>query len=366
MTDHATTHQDAQPVLLSLIVPLYNEAQALPHFFARVEPILEGLTAPLRHDYEIICVDDGSSDATLAVLLGARARNPRIRILSLARNFGKEAALSAGLDHVRGAAVIPIDADLQDPPEVIPELVQQWVAGFEVGYGVRNSRDGDSALKRLSARAFYRGHNALAQRPIPQDAGDFRLLDRRVVEALRALPERTRFMKGLFAWVGFRQTAIHFDRPARVAGHSKWSAWKLWNLAIEGVTSSSTLPLRVWSYLGMLIFLAALFYGGFLVVRTLVWGVGVPGYASLMVSILFFGGLNLLTLGILGEYLGRVLAEVRQRPLYLVRLRFGFEAGQSEDDRWTPASIPGLPPSKTSTGGSQPAAASSAPSYAAM
>lgn len=366
MTIQKTADAGTRPILLSLIVPLYNEAAALSCFFPRVEAVLANLTDPLRQDYEIICVDDGSTDGTLPWLMQAREANSRIRILSLARNFGKEAALSAGLDHARGAAIIPIDADLQDPPELIPQLVQQWFAGFDVVYAVRKGRAGDSLLKRWSARAFYRSHNALAERPIPPDAGDFRLMDRKVVDALCALPERTRFMKGLFAWVGFRQTAVGYDRPARAAGRSKWSGWKLWNLSIEAITSSSTLPLRVWSYLGVVIFLSALGYGGFLVIRTLVDGVDVPGYASLMVSILFFGGLNLLTLGILGEYLGRVLTEVKQRPLYLVRLRLGFDQDQLEEAGWTRASIPGSPPSRIAIGGSGRGARSWTPSSAAM
>jgi glycosyltransferase involved in cell wall biosynthesis len=316
--------------LLSVVVPMYNEAEGLAPLFARLEPVLDGLVRPLGGSYEILCVDDGSRDATLERLLAARSRNPAVKVLALSRNFGKDIALSAGLDHAAGAAVVPIDADLQDPPEVIPELFAKWLEGYDVVYARRTAREGDGPLKRLTAAGFYRLHNTLAEVDIPNDTGDFRLMDRKVVEALKALPERNRFMKGIFAWVGYKQTGVPYRREARAAGTSKWKYWSLWNFALDGITSSSTLPLRVWSYCGALIALIAFAYAAFLVARTLVYGADVPGYASLMVVVLFMGGLNLLTLGIIGEYLGRTYIEVKNRPLYLIRQSHGFVEEETE------------------------------------
>jgi glycosyltransferase involved in cell wall biosynthesis len=277
--------------------------------------------------WEIIFIDDGSSDATLAAILIANAADPRIQGLSLSRNFGKEAALSAGLDNARGRTVIPIDVDLQDPPEVIGEMLDRWREGHEVVYGVRRNRMTDSLPKRLTADLYYRAHNWLSMDKIPEHAGDFRLLDRKVVEVIKSMPERNRFMKGLFAWSGFRQTAVEYDRAEREVGTTKFNYWKLWTLAIDGITSASTVPLRVWSYLGGLIALFALFYAVFLMVRTLLFGVDVAGYPSMMVAILFLGGVQLLSLGILGEYVGRILVETKHRPIYIVRQRIGCEEG---------------------------------------
>lgn len=308
-------------VELSVVVPMYNEAAGLEHFFARLVPVLEQLGLP----YEIICVNDGSTDDTLPRLLELRRRHPAIKVLDLSRNFGKDLALSAGLDYARGAAVVPIDADLQDPPELIPELVARWRQGYEVVYATRRSRQGEGWLKRVTANLFYRVIDRLADRPIPRDTGDFRLLDRRAAEALRRLPERTRFMKGLFAWVGFRQTGVLYDRAPRQAGRTTWNYWRLWNFALDGITSFSSLPLKVWSYVGLAVSLLAFLYAAFLIVRTLVYGIDVPGYASLMVVVLFLGGVQLITLGVLGEYLGRVYVEVKGRPLYLVRDAYGLE-----------------------------------------
>ncbi|MEE8536270.1 MAG: glycosyltransferase, partial [Kiloniellales bacterium] len=296
-------------------------------------------------------------DATVPKLLAHRKRNPAIRLVSLSRNFGKDIALSAGLDHAEGAAVIPIDADLQDPPEVIPQLFAKWLEGYDVVYATRASRDSDSAAKRLTASWFYRVHNRLAEIDIPDNTGDFRLMDRRVIQALRQLPERSRFMKGLFTWVGFRQTGVSYERQSRAHGTSKWKYWSLWNFALDGITSSTTLPLRIWTYLGAGVSLAAFAYAAFLILDTLVNGVDVPGYASLMVVVLFLGGINLLTLGVMGEYLGRIYTEAKGRPLYLVRDRFGFDqhADQDEpdeDERWTAKSTAEWRSSKTGTGGS--------------
>jgi glycosyltransferase involved in cell wall biosynthesis len=311
-----------EPVELSLVVPMYNEAAGLDAFFARLIPTLEAITPR----YEVIGVDDGSTDGTLARLCAMHLGNRRIKAVALSRNFGKEAALSAGLDFARGAAVIPIDADLQDPPELVGDLVAAWRQGYQVVLARRTDRDGDSLPKRLTARLFYRLINRLSEVPIPADVGDFRLLDRRVVEALRQMPERMRFMKGLFAWAGFRQTTIDYRRPARVAGRSKWIYWRLWNLALAGITSFSTAPLRVWSYVGLTTAALGLLYLGYILARTLLQGVDVPGYASLICILLLSSGLNMIGLGILGEYLGRVFMEVKQRPLYLVAQTMGFEA----------------------------------------
>jgi glycosyltransferase involved in cell wall biosynthesis len=245
--------------------------------------------------------------------------------LSLSRNFGKEAALSAGLDHARGQAVIPIDVDLQDPPEVIGAMLDKWREGFDVVYGVRRDRATDSLPKRLTADLYYRAHNKLSQDKIPEHAGDFRLLDRKVVDVICRMPERNRFMKGLFAWSGFRQAAVEYDRSEREHGQTKFNYWKLWTLAIDGITSASTVPLRIWSYVGGLIALVGMLFALWIVIRTVLYGVDVRGYPSLMVAILFFGGLQLLSLGILGEYVGRVLIEVKQRPIYVVRERIGID-----------------------------------------
>jgi glycosyltransferase involved in cell wall biosynthesis len=324
MMERNIAELDAGGILLSVVVPMYNEGEGIDPLFERLEPVLDQITSTLRARYEIICIDDGSSDDTVSHLLAHRSRNPAIKIVSLSRNFGKDIALSAGLDHAGGAAVIPIDADLQDPPELIQDFFAEWVKGYDVVYATRTSRDGDSFLKRFTASFFYRIHNKLAEVGIPTDTGDFRLMDRRVLDAIQRLPERNRFMKGIFAWVGFSQIGVAYRRENRVAGTSKWKYWRLWNFALDGITSSSTLPLRVWSYFGALVSLCAFGYAAFLIGRTLLYGVDVPGYASIMVVVLFLGGLQLLTLGIMGEYLGRAYMEVKQRPLYLITERHGF------------------------------------------
>jgi glycosyltransferase involved in cell wall biosynthesis len=311
--------------VLSIIVPVKDEEDAIPLFVERVCSTLEALHDPAGRSFEILFVDDGSSDGTLALLRRAQAADPRIRALSLSRNFGKEAAVSAGLDYARGDAVVPMDVDLQDPPDVLPDMLAKWREGFEVVYGVRQDRQRDSLPKRLTADLFYRAHNRLASDKIPPHVGDFRLLDRKVVDVIRALPERNRFMKGLFAWAGFRQAAVPYSRQPRQAGTTKFSYWKLWTFALDGITSTSTAPLRVWSYIGGLIALLALAYATFIAVRTLVLGIDVPGYASLMVAVLFLGGLQLLSLGIIGEYVGRLMTEAKQRPIYVVREDVGGE-----------------------------------------
>ncbi|WP_448572006.1 glycosyltransferase family 2 protein [Trichothermofontia sp.] len=305
---------------LSIVVPLYNEAPNIDYFFARLEPVLAQIAWP----YEIICVNDGSRDQTLAELLKHHDRNPAIKVINLSRNFGKEVALTAGLDFAQGTAVIPIDADLQDPPELIETLIAKWQEGYDVVYATRRTRQGETWLKRLTANLFYRVMGQMSPIAIPRDTGDFRLLDQRVVMALKQLPERTRFMKGLFAWVGFRQTAVYYDRDRRYQGQTKWSYRRLWRFAVDGITSFSLVPLKIWSYIGISLSLLAFTYAFFLILRTLILGVDVPGYASLMVVLLFLGGMQLVTLGIIGEYLGRVYEEVKGRPLYLVRDTYGL------------------------------------------
>jgi polyisoprenyl-phosphate glycosyltransferase len=315
-----------QPPILSLIVPVKDEEAAIAPFVERVAPILDGLFAGGEGDpaWEIVFVDDGSEDATLAAVMQAHGRDPRIRALSLSRNFGKEAALTAGLDHAAGQAVIPIDVDMQDPPEVIGAMLAKWRDGYEVVYGVRTNRQTDSLPKRLTADLYYRAHNYLSSDKIPEHAGDFRLLDRSVVEIIRAMPERNRFMKGLFAWSGFRQAAVEYERAPRAVGETKFHYWRLWTLALDGLTSASTMPLRIWSYVGVVIAFFSLLYAVYVVVKKVFFGSDVAGYPSLMVAILFFGGLQLISLGVLGEYVGRILIEAKRRPLYVVRRKIGF------------------------------------------
>ena len=307
----------AERLRLTLVVPVYNEEPTVPLFFDAIAPIVVELADMVETD--IVFVNDGSSDGTVAAIRMAAPPGVEVSIVQLSRNFGKEAALFAGLAHARGDAVIPLDVDLQDPPEIIPEMVARWQAGAEVVNARRVSRDQDTWLKRTTANGFYRVFNALAEHPIPSSVGDFRLLDRQVVDAVSSLGERSRFNKALFSWVGFETEEITFERPERTAGQSGWSYWKLWKLALDGIFSSSTMPLRIWSYIGAVIGVLSLFYSAFLVLRTLFFGVDVPGYASTVVLILGFGAVNLFALGIIGEYVGRIYTEVRQRPLFIVK-----------------------------------------------
>ena len=311
---------------LSVIVPVKDEEEAIRPFVDRVAAILDGLLPSVdgQAGWEILFIDDGSEDLTLAAILQAHQADPRVRAISLSRNFGKEAALTAGLDFAAGQAVIPIDVDLQDPPEVIGEMLAKWRDGYEVVYGVRTNRESDSLPKRLTADLYYRAHNYLSSDKIPEHAGDFRLLDRSVVEIIRQMPERNRFMKGLFAWSGFRQAAVQYERAPREVGTTKFRYWKLWTLALDGLTSASTMPLRIWSYIGVVIAFFTLLYAAGVIAKTILFGSDVAGYPSLMVAILFFGGLQLISLGVLGEYVGRILIETKRRPLYVVRTRIGF------------------------------------------
>ncbi len=328
------TDTDARPAagpILTIIVPVKDEEMGIGSFVAEVAPLLDRLLPVSGEEptWEILFIDDGSEDATLPAIELSHDRDRRIHGLSLSRNFGKEAALTAGLDHARGAAVVPMDVDLQDPPEVLGEMLAKWREGFEVVYGVRRNRRADSLPKRLTADLYYRAHNYISHDKIPEHAGDFRLLDRAVVDLIKRMPERNRFMKGMFAWGGFRQAAVEYDRAQRKIGTSKFNYWKLWQLALDGITSTSTLPLRVWSYVGVAVALISLVYAGFLVVRTALFGGDVAGYPSLMVATLFLGGVQLISLGVLGEYIGRILIEAKQRPIYVVRRRIGAQEGES-------------------------------------
>jgi len=306
--------------MLSVVVPMHNEMLSVTPLFERLLPVLNASGC----DWEVICVDDGSSDSTCGAVLAYREMYSSIRLIDLSRNFGKEAALSAGLDHAGGDIVVVLDADLQDPPELIPEMIAAWKGGAEIVYAVRRSRSGDGIVKRLTAKIFYAIFNRLVDTPIPPDAGDFRLLDRRVVDALAELPEHARFMKGIFAWVGFRQAAVYFDRPARHSGHSQWSYLKLIRFALDGIFSFSTLPLRLATWVGATTAFFALAYTLYFFVRTLIVGADVPGYPSLIIAIMFLGGIQLIAIGMLGEYVGRIFAEAKARPLYIVRETVGF------------------------------------------
>jgi glycosyltransferase involved in cell wall biosynthesis len=313
--------------LISIVVPCYNEEAVIEYFFREMMRELEKLEV----DWEIICVDDGSCDRTLYGLLEIARSNSRIKVIKLTRNFGKESALTAGLEASVGDVVVPVDADLQDPPELIGLMLEKWREGYDVVYGARKSRVNDSLAKRVTAEKFYWLYNKLSTVTMPANTGDFRLMDRKVVERLSELPERTRFMKGLFAWLGYESTAVEYDRPARAEGRTSWNYWKLWNYALDGLTSFSTMPLRVWTYLGIVVSLLSFVYALFLIIRTLVIGVDVPGYASLMAVMLFLGGIQLISLGVIGEYLGRVFVEVKQRPVYLIEKIYQFDQTDAPD-----------------------------------
>lgn len=300
---------------LCIVIAAYNEEDALPVLQPRLRAVLDALP---ELDGRVLYVDDGSRDGTFAVLQRLAADDLRVGVLRLSRNFGKERALTAGLDHADADAVVVLDADGQDPPELIPQFVAKWREGYDMVYGTRAVRDGETWLKKLTALGFYRVMARMSSTPIPRDTGDFRLMSRRAVEALGRLRERHRFMKGLFTWVGFRQTSIVYHREARVAGRTKFNYWKLWNFALEGITGFSTAPLRVSTYLGLVVAAFAFVYGAWIVAKTLLWGEPVPGYPSLMTAVLFLGGVQLIALGIIGEYLGRLYEEAKQRPLYLI------------------------------------------------
>jgi glycosyltransferase involved in cell wall biosynthesis len=304
--------------MISIICPFYNEEKMVSFFFKE----LLNIVGSINDEIEIICVNDGSTDHTLQRIIEQKNTAPQhihIRIIDFSRNFGKEAALTAGIDLARGDAVIPIDTDLQDPPALINALIEKWREGYEVVLAKRADRTTDTWLKRKTAEWFYRLHNSISSPPIPDNVGDFRLLSRAAVEALKRLPERERFMKGLFNWVGFKTAEVEYVRLSRKAGETKFPLLKLWNFALDGITSFSTVPLRIWSYLGFFISLFAFAYGSIIIVRTLIQGVDIPGYASLLVIMLFLGGLQLIGIGVVGEYLGRIYMETKNRPIYIIR-----------------------------------------------
>jgi polyisoprenyl-phosphate glycosyltransferase len=322
--------------LLSVVVPAYNEEEVLPVFHERLTGVLDSLDI----DGEIVYVNDGSSDKTIEVLQSIQARDQRVAIVDLSRNFGKEIALTAGLDNAKGDAVVVIDADLQDPPELILELVKYWREGYDVAYAKRTRRDGESVFKKATAYGFYRIIQSVSRIKIPEDTGDFRLLSRRAVDALKQLREQHRFMKGLFAWIGYPQKAVPYRRDPRHSGETKWNYWRLWNFALEGITSFTTAPLKVATYLGLLAAFGAFVFGVGLIIDTLIHGNPVAGYPSLMVTMLFLGGVQLITLGIIGEYLGRMFDEAKGRPLYLLNQYKPAELWKNPRPDFRPGSVP--------------------------
>ena len=307
--------------LISILVPMFNEAEAIPEFF----PAITDVMAELDVEYEIICVNDGSWDGTQLLLESRAAEDTRIKVVSFSRNFGKEPAMTAAIDYASGDAIIPIDADLQDPPSVISDMLDLWKKGYEVVNARRASRDSDTLLKRNTAHWFYKVFNHISEYPIPENVGDFRLLDRRVVDVIKGLPEKDRFMKGIYAWAGFKTTTIEFNRDERVSGDTSFNYWKLWNFALTGITSFTTFPIRLGTYLGLIIAGLSFIYALFVIIKTLISGVDVPGYASLLVAVLFLGGIQLFFLGMLGEYIGRIYKEVKNRPIYIVDKEIGFD-----------------------------------------
>ncbi|MCB4611905.1 glycosyltransferase family 2 protein [Enterobacter asburiae] len=300
---------------ISLVVPVFNEEEAIPIFYKTVREF-EGLR---QHEVEIVFINDGSNDATEAVITWIGLTDPLVVLLSFTRNFGKEPALFAGLDHATGDAIIPIDVDLQDPIEVIPHLIEKWQAGADMVLAKRADRSTDGRMKRKTAEWFYKLHNRISNPKIEENVGDFRLMSRQVVENIKALPERNLFMKGVLSWVGGKSDVVEYARSERVAGNSKFNGWKLWNLALEGITSFSTFPLRMWTYIGLVVAGVSFVYGAYMIADTLIFGNAVRGYPSILVSILFLGGVQLIGIGVLGEYIGRIYVETKQRPRYVLK-----------------------------------------------
>jgi glycosyltransferase involved in cell wall biosynthesis len=314
MSSPADNTLHTSQALISIVIPAYNEAAVLAESHRRLTAVIDSMP----YAFEIIFVNDGSTDATKEIIHTLHAQNSRVALVNLSRNFGKEVALTAGLDHANGDAVVVIDADLQDPPELIPELVDKWQQGFDVVYATRRKRHGESWLKKMTAALFYRLMLRISRIQIPADTGDFRILSRRAAQAVTQFREQHRFMKGLFAWVGFRQTSITYDRDPRHGGETKWNYLQLWNFALEGITSFTVAPLKISAYLGILTAAGAFVYGAIIIMKTLIYGADMPGYPSLMVVILFLGGIQLIAIGIIGEYLGRTFNESKNRPLYFV------------------------------------------------
>lgn len=300
---------------VSLIVSMYNEEESLKAFFEEIEKVMRKIP---EYSYEIVCIDDGSTDKTYSMLCQYAKKDKRIKVIKFSRNFGKEYGMMAGLKLCKGAAAIPMDVDLQDPPELIIKFIKKWKEGYDMVYGIRSDRQSDTFLKRMTAKLFYKIYNLMTRSPIPYNAGDYRLIDRKVIDAILSLRERNIFMKGVFGWTGFKSTGIKYTRQKRYAGCSKWNYWKLWNFALDGITASTTFPLRVWTYLGTLLSVTGMIYAAYIIIRTIINGIDVPGYASLLVFILVLGGIQMIILGILGEYIGRIFIEVKNRPLYII------------------------------------------------
>ena len=312
---------------IAVVVPVYNEADNIELLVARLVPVLERVAS----SFHVVFVDDGSRDATVEVLRRVNAADPRMTAVSFSRNFGKEIAIAAGLDHANADAVVIMDADLQHPPEVIEAFVARWREGYKNVFGQRTDRAADSPLRRMFAKRFYDLFGMFGETPLPEGAGDFRLLDRAAVQALRAMPERARFSKGLYAWIGFKSIGVPFEVAERAAGESKFSYRKLTRFALDGLMSFSTLPLMVWTYVGTAVSAFSIFMALYFIFQTVMYGVDVPGFATLVVSVMFLGGVQLLSLGVLGEYIGRIFAEVKRRPLYLVAEHIGdAKAGQTD------------------------------------
>ncbi|OXM14213.1 glycosyltransferase family 2 protein [Paenibacillus herberti] len=301
--------------MVSIVAPMYNEGSNIYFFYERMTSVL----GKLNLNYEIVCVNDGSKDDTWERLKEIADRDARVKAIDLSRNFGKEVAMTAGIDFCMGDVIIPIDADLQDPPELIPTMIDKWREGYDVVYATRIRREGETRMKKLTAHLFYRTIRKMTNIDIPADTGDFRLMSRPVVDALKQLKEQHRFMKGLFSWVGFKQTSIPYLRDPRHSGKSSFNFWKLWNFAIEGITSFTFAPLQLFTYFGVTVSFASFIYAIYMIISTFLYGNPVPGYPSLMVAILFFSGVQLMTLGIIGEYIGRIYNESKRRPLYLTR-----------------------------------------------
>jgi glycosyltransferase involved in cell wall biosynthesis len=300
-------------IKISLLVPVFNEKDAIPHFIDAIN------AQAFAYDFEFLFINDGSIDGSLDILLEEAEKDARIRIIDFTRNFGKEAALTAGIFEARGDIAIPLDVDLQDPLELIPEMISKWREVWDVVCARRVNRDSDSPFKRLTSQWFYAVHNYISELQLPSNVGDFRLIDKVVLEAIKKLPESRRFMKGIFAWVGFSTTYVDYVRPRRIAGKSKFNGWKLFNFAIEGITSFSIMPLKIWTYVGILISIPSIFYAIFILIKVFISGIDLPGYASLMVAITFLGGVQLIGIGVLGEYIGRAYLESKNRPIYLIR-----------------------------------------------
>lgn len=300
---------------LTILVPVFNEQDAISLFLNTVNPILQGIDI----SYEYLFIDDGSCDDTLKIIKEQTAKYDNINYISLSRNFGKEAALLCGIKNTSSKALIPMDIDLQDPPDLIPAFVEKWKQGYNMVLGVRKNRASDTALKKFTASCFYKIHNTFAIRPIPENTGDFRLIDNSVINAIKQINESTLFMKGLFNWAGFKTTSVEYIRPKRATGESKWSYWKLWNFALDGIFNASTIPLRLWTYAGAVVAFISFLYAAVIILKVFLFGKDTPGYASLAILVLFFGGIQLIAIGVLGEYIGRIFTEVKHRPAYIIK-----------------------------------------------